>query len=641
MNRPPVYLLVFCLLPSLLWAQEDRPGERKQVQILNADVLEYEKRDGEEVKKLIGKVALLQDSTYFYADQAYIYDKRDFIDAEGNVHVVMTDSVELFADKATHDGKTKIVELYDNIRLIQPDRELKTDRMTYYRLQKYGFYPRNGQLTDSSNVLTSLKGYYYTDTDDAKFYTDVTLTGEEYVLVADTLFYNASTEVAFFVSPTCITGEDNQEMYTEGGWFDTKNEQGLLYDNPSYRDSSYFIAGDTLYYDDLTEQGWGKCDIQAENEDTTLILYGDSAFFNRATKETWIMNNPWAVNFYENDTAEIYADTLYAIDDSANGQQYLKAFHNAEALFTDIEAVADSMVYDRQDSMLLLFRKPIVWSGVNQVTGDTIKLWIVNEAIDSIAIYRNAFSVSLEIQEYFNQLKGLNMFGKFEDNQLVHLRVQGNAESLYFVEQSEDTYIYEGTNRTTGISADVFLEDNQPKKIKFNQNPEGTFLPMVESTGDKIKLEGFEWKVDRKPKRFLGAGAVRRFVSNNPDYDPTHYRDDTLHISEDSLPPAPDTTARDTSLASDSTAQDSVVPTYLPVEIELPGDYLPSLAANKAKKRLWRDIKPAHKAIKKRWKPAWKDEQAKRIAAGELTESEEDMPDKKRCFLVRWWRKVF
>ncbi|MDE6768620.1 MAG: LPS export ABC transporter periplasmic protein LptC, partial [Muribaculaceae bacterium] len=46
-----------------------------------------------------------------------------------------------------------------------------------------------------------------------------------------------------------------------------------------------------------------------------------------------------------------------------------QAYHRARFFKQDIQGVADSMIFVEKDSMMFMFRKPIVWSGERQVTG--------------------------------------------------------------------------------------------------------------------------------------------------------------------------------------------------------------------------------------------------------------------------------
>ena len=45
----------------------------------------------------------------------------------------------------------------------------------------------------------------------------------DYVMTADTMDYNTTSEIAYFTGPTKLVG-DSLNLYCEKGWYDTKKE---------------------------------------------------------------------------------------------------------------------------------------------------------------------------------------------------------------------------------------------------------------------------------------------------------------------------------------------------------------------------------------------------------------------------------
>ena len=104
---------------------------------------------------------------------------------------------------------------------------------------------------------------------------------------------------------------------------------------------------------------------------------------------------------YEGDSLFLHGDTLMAIgtvekksDQSEQKKKNLYAFHNVKLFKNDLQGVCDSLVYDRNDSTIRLYYLPVLWSGLNQLTADTISLQTANSEITNIFLVNNSFIVN-------------------------------------------------------------------------------------------------------------------------------------------------------------------------------------------------------------------------------------------------------
>jgi len=489
-----VALVWFCGC-GCLWAQ----GPTQVIEVLNTDVLSIEKNGDELLRKLIGNVQFRQDTVLMYCDSAYHFPDENRIEAMSRVRIVLSPQRTLSADRITYDGNTKVAELYNNIRLVDSATVLTTNRMTYYRADGYMRYFGGGTLMNDSNVLVSQQGYYYTRTREALFRYDVVLTSPDYRLLADSLRYNTRTETAKFLCPTQITGKDSVYMTCADGWYATHRKELYLHGLPYFRDSTYEVAADTLYYNDSTGLGRAVCNVFMTTRDTTLAIAGDYAVFDKTAKTSLITENPYLIQRDPKDTLLVFADTLFVVEDTANNNRKLRAYHNVRITLRDARALADSVVYDRQDSVFRLYKGPILWSAANQLTGDTIYMYLKNKEIDSLVVLSNAFAASEEAPQHFNQLKGRRMQAKFRDRKLLWLLIVGNSESLYFAKEDS---AFVGVNHSFSSSLRAYFKDNKPSKVYFLAQPTATYSPYFMIAADPTKLEGFAWRVAEQPIRY-------------------------------------------------------------------------------------------------------------------------------------------
>lgn len=490
-----------CLACCLLFAAAAALAQPQRVEVKNADQLVIENRESGPVRYLIGNVILAQDTMTMYCDSAVLDPGRNFVEAHRNVRIVTSSRVQVFADRMEYDGQTKIARLFDRIRLEQDSVRLLTDRMEYDRVQRVGRYTEGGRLIDPRNTLTSRIGLYYPDSRTAEFQDSVRLVNERYTLNAARLRYRTDIKTAYFIAATYIKTEDGKDLFTDDGWFDTRLNRTLLYSRPWYRDSSYFLRADTIYYDDSLKQGRARCGVSMHNADSTLQVNADSAAFFGDTREVLLTDHPYLIQRFDADTLLLIADTLYSIDDSANGRQRLRAFGRATVWMRDLQAIADSLEYNRIDSTLHLFKDPVLWSGMNQLSGDTIRLWMQNQTADSLLADGRAMVISRNDSLFDDQVKGRVLKAKFKNEQIARLRVEGNSESMYLVKDNEKRV---GLNRSFSQSLRVELKDNEPQTIVFIQEPEATFFPVHEVWGQQNQLDGYKWRVDEKPAGYLG-----------------------------------------------------------------------------------------------------------------------------------------
>jgi lipopolysaccharide export system protein LptA len=583
-----------------LWAQPTRGGAGQKtgqrIEVLNTDVLELVKIDSIEVRKLLGNVRIRQDSILFFCDSAYHFVAENRIQAMSNVRAVLNDTMTLTADRLDYLSTERRVELYDRITLTDGTNLLRSDRMTYLRDDQVGFYRNWGTLTTDQSVIESRRGHYYSLTKDAIFRDSVWVRGtqENFRVRADSLRYNTEREEIQIICPTFIVARDTHRLYSEAGWFRSQTREGLLWDNPWYTDSSYRARADTIYFNDSLGTGWARCGVYLRTQDTGLYAVADYAILSRTTRETWLMEAPWVVQYMDRDTMLLMADTLYMRDDTlrvrcspsadsllnntdrlgtlvdslalsktdslgtpadtlllANVNEldslspsyalpdsvglgtlvdslllsrndslgtladsmpraevrcdtlpavtHLVAWPRVSIRMRDVTARADSLAYRRQDSLLVFYRSPILWTDANQLTGDTIAIWLSENRPDSLRVMGRSFAVEQadSIQGFFNQVKGKQLYGKFDSSRLQWVRVEGNAESLYFV---FDGPALQGLNEVFCRVLSLWMtSENKPGKIAFYDQPQGIYKPPQDFYGTQPALDDFAWRVHERP----------------------------------------------------------------------------------------------------------------------------------------------
>jgi len=187
---------------------------------------------------------------------------------------------------------------------------------------------------------------------------------------------------------------------------------------------------------------------------------------------------------------------------TANGNdstdRFFEAYYHVRIYSDSMQAVGDSMFYSGQDSVFRLFKQPIVWARESQVTGDTIYLFTQNKKPSRMYVFENALSINKVGAAYYNQIKGRTINGYFKNGNIDFMRTKGNAESIYYAQDEDNKFI--GVNRATSDIIDSYFQDKKPQKVVFRSNLVGTTYPMRQVNHEELRLRGFKWLEELRPK---------------------------------------------------------------------------------------------------------------------------------------------
>ena len=529
---------ITCLCSNLL-AQRLPSGtlapEGKKIDILSALKYNYQKIDSlNEFVSLVGNVVVQQEKVLFYADSAVLNRQLNILEAFGNVHINDADSIHTYAQYLKYLGKEKKAYLQKKVRLTDGEGTLTTDELEYDATVKIGTYLKGGKLVNKKSTLTSTEGYYYGDTKDVIFKKKVVMIDPDNKINSDTLQYNTSTEIATFTSPTVVYNiKDKRTIKTREGFYDMKNKKAELYKRSVIEDSSAIFTADDMAFDDSTGLGEFRGNAVYKSKDTAqgFDMIANNIRTNKKTNSMVATQKPLLLIKQGSDTIYIAADTLYSAklseltknrvvpqvrdaswldsvfkqtklipkDDEDSADKFFEAYYNVKIFSDSLQATGDSLFYSLKDSVFRLFKKPIVWAQDNQITGDTIYLFIKNKKPERLYVFENSMAINkVDSVDYYNQLRGTTINANFIDGKINDMRAKGNAENVYYAQDEEKNFI--GVNKSSADVIDVFFEDSKPQKVVFLRNLEGTTYPMRSTNHEDLKIRGFKWLETIRPK---------------------------------------------------------------------------------------------------------------------------------------------
>ncbi|OIP01376.1 MAG: hypothetical protein AUJ98_04765 [Bacteroidetes bacterium CG2_30_33_31] len=482
------FLVIFLILSFLSPAVYSQ--SKSKIQLVGADILAYDKNSGADVQKLIGNVTFSHKASILKCDSAYLYGNSNKVKAYGNVHIIDNGNVNIYSDSLIYEGNNRLAELFNNIKFTDQTMNMTTNHLKYNLSTKIGSYFDGGKIINADNDLKSVYGIFNTANNTVFFKKNVVLVNPEYTINCDTLIYNTNTEISTFLGPTTIVSKENF-IYCEKGWYNSKTDKSRFGKNAYLRNDHQRIQGDSLFYNRTNNSGKAFHNVILKDTAQKLIIYCNYIDYQGDKQYSLCTDNALAIILdNEKDSIFLHADTLMLYFDSLQKAKEVYAYHKAIIYKSDLQGLCDSMIYSLKDSIIEMYKKPVLWSGKNQLSGDYIKILTLNNKPKELHIMENSFVFSRDTLAYFNQISGKNMIGYFADNELNRLDVKGNAETIYFARDDKKNLI--GVDISVASDLKIFIEKKQIKNIIYFDEPTGTLFPLKDVAEKDQKLKNFE-----------------------------------------------------------------------------------------------------------------------------------------------------
>ncbi len=491
--------VLFVAFISLKAQQPPSPQQSERAKIIELRQARLlEKRSGSDAQILIDSVVLYHEGAYMYCDSAYWYQGNNTFEAFGNVRMEQGDTIFVYGDYLHYDGAAQLARLRDNIRMEDRQVTLFTDSLNYDRLENIGYYFDGGMLVDEKNELTSFWGQYDPESKDALFSDSVKLVNEEYTLYSDTLKYNTETKIADILGPSKIVS-DSGYIETDKGWYNTLTDDARLLNRSEIynNDGSKVLIGDSMLYNRTT--GWGEVfgNMYLEDFNRKSILRGNYGTYNEKTEYGMATDSAFAIDYSQTDSLFLHGDTLKMITDSVFKE--VKAYYNVRFYRNDVQGVCDSMSYIQRDSMLYMTGNPVIWNNNSQILGNRIDIHLNDSTVEKAHIKEYALAIQDRQKEaQYNQVSGREMTAYFIDNEVRHVLVEGNAESLYYITEEDSTVI--GLNKTESAYLAMDILNDEIQKIKLWASTNAVTTPLNQLKPEESKLKGFMWLNYLRPK---------------------------------------------------------------------------------------------------------------------------------------------
>lgn len=448
---------------------------------------------------LTGNVKVSHDGVVMTCNKAYYFKDENYIKAFGEVEMVQGDTLYLNSKYAEYNGNVKKAFATGNVVMHSPESTMSTDTINFDRNSQEAFFTNYGTIINKNNTLKSKAGKYFVKEKKYQFLTSVVLTNPEYTIKSNHLDYYTAQGDSYLKGPSTITGKDNF-IYTENGYYNSKKNSGNFKKKSYIKYKDRLIEGDSLYYDRKKEFASGTNNVKITDSINKAIIKGHYGEVYKNKDSLYITKHASILYKIENDSMFISAKKI--IVTGKTGERLVIGQKNVRFFKTDLSGKCDSIHSDQKVALTKLIGKPILWNFESQMTGDIMHLIGNNktEKLDSLKILNNTFIISKDtIGTGYNQIKGLNLYGKFKENKLYEADVVKNTEVVYFMRNDKNELI--GINKNVSSRINMTMDDkSKVDTITFFDTVDGDIYPDKDLPENARKLRGFVWRGDERIK---------------------------------------------------------------------------------------------------------------------------------------------
>lgn len=456
---------------------------------------------------------------------------------------VVTGTTVLTSTEGIYYGETRDIYFKKKVVMVDPEFRVTTDTLLYNTFTEIARFTVPAVIKNKQRTITTSEGYYDLKNKKAVFGKRPFIDDKDYTLTADDIAIDEASGFGDALGNAVYKSKDTgSTSIILANRLQSNNKTNALLATQKpvmiirQGADSIYIAADTLYtakLSDLRKSRYVPPILQLDMETTTdsivkVPVDSDEITTNAPVKiaasarntlgsigNTQPQQKPFidtivpakpkdavALGSIVKNDSTARPKTLFTlkkdtakVDSSTN--RFIEAYYNVRIFSDSLQAVGDSMFYSLEDSAFRLFKNPVVWAKENQITGDTIYLFTANKKPKRLYVFEDALAVN-KSDQFFNQVKGTTINGNFINGDINHIRAKGSAENIYYAIDEQENYI--GVNRSTCDIIDMYFLNKKPKKIVFRNNLEGTTFPMKQVSHSTMRLRGFKWLEDIRPK---------------------------------------------------------------------------------------------------------------------------------------------
>jgi len=495
------------------------------------DTLYYFKET--DVAELIGEVALDQGSKQLWTNDL-TYHLSERYGEYTNGGTMVDKDMQVSSRQGIYYAETEEVLFRDSVIVLHPKFNLAADSMRYLGPVATVLFTGPTNIYTPEAKIYCESGFYNLEEERAEFNRNAQYAGDQKKATADTIRYGASSGEVLMLGNVHVVENERRIDGTSLRYLEKTGETWITGEPARYADSTRTINSPEIFYNEQTNQVSTKG--AGEISDGDLLMRAEQFDFDQATgigratgnvmwsdtlqdlgifadtidyaKESdyilaYGMKRSIFYTLVDGDTLYIAADTLNMfsqVDTTAGSDtiRLIRAYHDVRLLKSDMQGRADSLLFNDRDSLFSFFGDPVLWADTSQFSADTITMSIRNDQVNDIVLTQKAIIISSLYATYYDQIKGKKIIAEFDSSAIRDMWVTGNAESIYYTRDDQSAFI--GVNKTICSKMYFTFLAGQIHLLKYYGENSSTMMPMGEADHDALRLEGFRWRAEERPK---------------------------------------------------------------------------------------------------------------------------------------------
>ena len=456
---------------------------------------------------------------------------------------------------------TKVARFRDDVILVnnKDGYRMTTEELEYNTGTHIANISRPTRIEGANDTIITTEGWYNTTTDHAQLTSRSTIVHSDSnrnvtTLEGDSIIYDKATRVSRAYMFRDIRKQQRPMVLTDtarkvvlyGGYgeYNDSTRKALAAEYPLLieysRPDSLFLRADTIVSLIKSEMVWPDSlasgrdaatrarlrqykslgEIAGSMPISLLLLPKDvkNPGHGLVTAVTETSSSEIAEDIPD-DTTEFPSDSVglprRRLDRLGRDSAYMvsKDFHVAMALKRarvfnkDIQGIADTLIFRQVDSMLYMIRKPVVWSGERQVYGNLIEVHFNDSTVDRAHLPQSGVLAEHVAEDFYNQLSGSELTAYFINQQLKHLLVDGNVQTIFLPQEKDSTYNKLVSAESSYLTVD--MDGKDMKHLKMWPEVTGSVISLCEVKKTQQFLDGFRWLEALRPKRSWYGNTVR------------------------------------------------------------------------------------------------------------------------------------
>jgi len=420
-----------------------------------------------------------------------------------------SDSLVLKGDSLAYWSIDKRVDFLGPVKIWQNDSYLSSNSGWYNREKEIYNFESNAYMLNGQNELWAKKIYYQREESKAELYDDVQIldTAQSVILFSDFVRYRENPVFA--------------ELY--------KNPSLAYYSVENDLPDTLFFAADTMYYKMLPKFEADSASVAQSQKRYSLSRKDPiKEMYNKpipqpkdsSGKKPEIVTKPPLTDSLtiaaKDSLATPVKDSLAVSPKDTTLIRFISANKNIRFYRSNIQGRCDSLMFNSIDSIIRLYKDPVLWNENNQFTADSIQLITANKEMRKTELMSNAFVIAKEDSLHYNQIKATDIVAHFTEGDLTRFDAYGGVTVIFFF--AEDS-ILTTMNQKECKTMTATIKEKSVQIVRYFEAIQSVLYPIIDLESEKKRLKGFRLRDDERPaNRFVVTSRVvvpslREYVS--------------------------------------------------------------------------------------------------------------------------------